>query len=223
MDAQHLDWFYSENVSLGLVKLSDDESRHLKVKRHYSDEKVAVFDGKGTIGVGIVVDKNKIKVEKIEEVEDDSNLTVATAVPKGDRFDFLLQKLTELNVSEIILMKTKHSVVIPGENKVERMKRIVLEACKQSKRAYLPKIRSLTDFSEVLKEKAENKMILDQTGKKLIATNKKTIVLIGPEGGFTTEEFASAENEGFVKASVGKNTLRIETAAIAAASVLNLF
>ncbi|MBN2420876.1 16S rRNA (uracil(1498)-N(3))-methyltransferase [Candidatus Woesearchaeota archaeon] len=221
MDFQKLDWFYSENVSLGVIKLSDDESRHLKVKRHYSDEKIVVFDGKGTIGVGNIVDKNKIKIEKIEEVADDSNLIVATAVPKGDRFDFLLQKLTELNVSEIILMKTKHSVVLPGENKIERMKRIVLEACKQSKRAFIPKIKELTNFDSVIKEKYENKIILMHGEEKLTQKSGKTLILIGPEGGFTSEEIVLAEKEGFVKASVGKNTLRIETAAIAATAILN--
>jgi 16S rRNA (uracil1498-N3)-methyltransferase len=124
-------------------------------------------------------------------------------------------------------MKTSHSVVLPKENKVERMKRIILEACKQSKRANLPKIRSLTDFNEIIKEKYENKIILDIEGKPLKdlvknenQTSKKTIVLIGPEGGLTDEEIKSAEKAGFVKASVGKNVLRIETAAIAAAAIV---
>ena len=219
MNTRHLDWFYSENIEKGTVRLSSDEARHLKVKRHYSDEQVCVFDGKGKIGIGKIVDKDKIEVSEIKEIQNDSFLTIASAVPKGERFDFMLQKLTELNVSTIIPMKTNRSVVIP--NKIERYKRILIEACKQCKRAWLPELRQVTDFNSVLKEKADVKIILDQEGKRLEAIKGKALVLVGPEGGFTEEELKEAEKAGFTKASIGKLTLRTETAAISAVAIIN--
>ncbi len=223
MDIRELDWFYAEVIpQKGILKLSADETRHLKVKRHYENEKIAVFDGKGTVAVAKLVGKDEIQIELVQKFQNEAFLTIATAVPKGERFDFLLQKLTELNVATIVPIKTKYSVVLPKEAKIERSNRILIEACKQSKRAWVPEIIQLTDFSSVLKEKVDVKLILYQNGEKLkeIPKNKKVLVLVGPEGGFTEEEIKAAEKAGFVKASVGRNVLRIETAAIAAAAII---
>lgn len=218
MNIQHLDWFYSGSVEKGTIRLSSDEARHLKVKRHYSNEQIAVFDGKGKVGIGKIIDGDKIEISEVKEFPKDDSFIIASAIPKGERFDFMLQKLTELNVSTIIPMKTKHSVVVPKN--IDRYKRILLEACKQCKRAWLPELREVTDFSSVLKEKADSKIILDQSGDKLKEIKGKTLVLIGPEGGFTEDEVKEAESKGFIKASISKNTLRTETAAIAVAAII---
>jgi 16S rRNA (uracil1498-N3)-methyltransferase len=217
MDIKKLDWFYAEHIEGKVVTLSDEELRHVKVKRDAS-EKIAVFDGKGTVGVGHLI-KDKVELESIQEFERDDSLVVASAVPKGDRFEWMLHKLTELNVSAIIPMKTRYSVVLPREKK-GRWQRILIEACKQCKRAWLPEVHELTDFNDVLKMKSDVKIILDQAGKPLTHSNKKTLVLVGPEGGFDKTEIEAAEKAGFVKASVGKNVLRIETAAVAAAAII---
>jgi len=228
MDTTKLDWFYAEDIVKGIVKLSSDESRHLKVKRHYKQESVAVFDGKGKVGAGKIIDDDKIEIFEIHEFpKNDSqcSLTIATAVPKGDKFEFMLQKLTELNVKTIIPMKTNRSVVLPKN--IERYKRILLEACKQSKRTRLPELTEITDFNEIIKEKYDNKIILlhgEEPLKEILKNLKgNTLVLVGPEGGFTDEELAEADKNRFIKASMGKLTLRIETAAIAAAAIINSF
>ncbi len=219
MDITKLDWFYCESIRRGIIRLSQDEARHLKVKRHYADERIAVFDGRGKVGAGKIVDKDQIEVSEIKEFPKEDFLTIASAVPKGEKFDFMLQKLTELNVSTIIPMKTRYSVVIPKN--IERYKRILIEACKQCKRAWIPELKNVTDFSSVLNEEANTKIILDQEGERLkeIPKDKKTLVLIGPEGGFTDEELKEAKSKGFVKTSISKNTLRAETAAIAISAV----
>ena len=218
MEVADLDWFYNENISKGIITLSSDEARHLKVKRHYENERVCVFDGKGKVGVGKIVDKDKVEISEVKEFPREDSLIIAAAVPKGERFDFMLQKLTELNVSIIIPMRTKNSVVLPKN--IARYKRILLEACKQCKRAWTPELKNLTEFSSVIKEKADNKLILDQGGSKLKEIKGKTLVLIGPEGGFTEEEIKDAESKGFVRVSISKNTLRTETAAIAIAAII---
>jgi hypothetical protein len=83
------------------------------------------------INISIPKPNNSIEILSILlSIFDFLSLTIATAVPKGDRLDFMLQKLTELNVSKIILMNTKRSVVMPRETKQERLKRILIEACK---------------------------------------------------------------------------------------------
>ncbi len=217
MDVRKLDWFYAEHIEGKVVTLSDEELRHVKVKRDAAD-KIAVFDGKGTVAVGNLV-KDKVHVDSLHEFPKDDSLIVATAVPKGDRWDWLLQKLTELNVATIIPMKTRYSVVLPKEKK-SRWQRILIEACKQSKRAWLPDVRDLMNFNDVLQEEGDVKIILDQNGKSLAPSHKKTLVLVGPEGGFDELELKDAEKSGFVKASVGKNVLRIETAAVAAAVII---
>ena len=221
MNIRHLDWFYAENIERGISKLSQNEARHLKVKRHYSDELVCIFDGKGKVGIGKIIDKDKIEVSEVREFPKEDSLTIAVAVPKGDRLDFMLQKLTELNVSTIILMNTKRSVVMPRETKQERLKRILIEACKQCRRAWVPELRNLTEFSSVIKEEADSKIILNQDGVKIKFGMGTTLVLVGPEGGFTEEEMKEAESNGFVKTSISKNTLRIETAAIGVAAIIN--
>ena len=222
MNIRKLDWFYVENIpDKGLVNLSSDESRHLKVKRHKEGDKICVFNGKGKIGICKVI-KNGIEIESIKEFPKDDFLTIATAVPKGERMDFLLQKLTELNVSRIIPLKTKYSIVEPKETKQKRWERIIMEASKQSKRAWLPEIKNLTNFSDVLKEKADVKILLSHGEKplNLPKSAKNVIVIIGPEGGLADEEINQAEKAGFVKASIGDLTLRIETAAMAAAAII---
>ncbi|MEK6886604.1 MAG: 16S rRNA (uracil(1498)-N(3))-methyltransferase, partial [Nanoarchaeota archaeon] len=143
MNIRNLDWFYAENVQKGVIRLSSDESRHIKVKRHYENEKVAVFDGKGKVGAGKIISKpnfgkakmgpsdrgqigDEIEIFEVHEFPKEESLTIAVAVPKGDRLDFMLQKLTELNVSTIMLMNTKRSIVMPRETKQERLKRILI-------------------------------------------------------------------------------------------------
>lgn len=116
-------------------------------------------------------------------------------------------------------MKTKNSVVIPKNT--ERLKRIIIESCKQSKRPWFPELIPVTDFNKIIKENYDNKFILNIDGGKLKKLSKgRTLVLVGPEGGFTEEELREAEKQEFVKTSISKNMLRIETAAIAIAAVI---
>jgi len=221
MDIHKLDWFYVTSFpDKGRITLDHEEARHLKVKRHHEDEKICIFDGKGKLAIATIAGKQVI-IEKTEFVENTASLTIAVSVPKGDRMDWMLQKLTELNVATIIPMKTKYSVVLPKEKKHNRWNRILIEACKQCKRAWIPEVKTLTNFDEIIKMKSDVKLILLQDGKSISKTNKDVLALIGPEGGFTEDEIASAEKNGFVKTNIAPLTLRIETAAIALASILN--
>ncbi len=216
-------WFYAPELpKQGTVVLDPEEVRHLKAQRIKQEENVSLFDGKGLGAIGKLVSEGKVELLETHEVpKSEFSLAIAVAVPKGDRADWMLQKLAELSVSTIIPLKTERSVVWPREAKQERWQRILIEACKQSKQAWLPELKPLSTIDEALQHTADLKLVLDQTGKPLreaIHTmSKTTLAFIGPEGGFTDAEKDLLGKAGCILASLGKHVLRIETAAIAIA------
>ena len=141
--------------------------------------------------------------------------------------DFIVQKCTELGVSEIIPVVSERSVA-KGE-KSGRWQKIAKEAAEQSGRALIPKISALTDFKSLLKKKNEFDLALipwelEKTNKlKAILQNsspKNIIILIGPEGGFSSQEIEQAKAAGFIPVSLGKRILRAETAGLAILSMI---
>jgi len=229
MNANEYPWFYAPELSgLGEVVLDPEEVRHMAAQRIKPEEKVSIFNGKCIVGIGTVDKEGHVLLQEVHEVpKSEFSLVIAVAVPKGERADWMLQKLCELGVSTIIPLKTERSVVLPRETKQERWQRILVEACKQSKQAWLPQLRPLSTIEEALQQKADLKLLLDQAGKhirEMLQTPAKSIIaFIGPEGGFTDEEKTLLQKSGCVPVSLGKNTLRIETAAMAVAVAHNLF
>lgn len=225
IDIKKLDWYYCENFAENkTIKLSSEESRHMKVKRNMPDEYVCVFDGNGKVGIGKIIDKEHIIIEEIQNFPERDYLTIAVAVPKGKRVDVLISKLTELGVDRIIPMKTAYSVVEPSLNKQERWKRILIESCKQCKRAFLPKLEKYSDFFTVSKMNYEFKIILDPYGESIhnfdTSIASHILAVIGPEGGFSADEIIETEKNMFVKIKLNDNILRVETAAIATAAAI---
>lgn len=222
-------WFYAPGLGRqGEVALDHEETRHMKAQRVKPEGKVSLFDGKGLVAVGQLVGEDKVKILETHEVpRSEPTLSIAVAVPKGDRADWMLQKLTELGVSTIIPLKCERSVVLPRETKQERWQRILVEACKQSKQAWVPELRQLSTIEEALKQDAQLKTVLDQAGKSfreaMQLMPKSILAFIGPEGDFTDEEKAALKTAGCVPLSLGKQILRVETAAIALAAAHNLF
>jgi 16S rRNA (uracil1498-N3)-methyltransferase len=222
-------WFYAPELpGQGEVSLDPEEARHMKAQRLKTEEKVSLFNGKGIVAIGTIAGEGKVKLIDAHEVpKSEKSLILAVAVPKGERADWMLQKLTELGVSTIIPLKTEHGVVLPREAKQERWQRILIEACKQSKQAWVPELRQLSTIEQALSHKADLLLLLDSAGKPirgLLQDVPKTVLaFVGPEGGFTDEEKQQLQKAGCVPASLGKSTLRIETAAIAIAAAHNLF
>lgn len=225
MNPNDYPWFFAlELAQKGEIVLNPEEVRHLKAQRLKTKDKVSIFDGKGKVAVAELVEEGKAKLLEAHEMpKNEFSLIIAVAVPKGDRADWMLQKLTELGVSTIIPIKTERAVVLPREAKQERWQRILIEACKQSKQAWIPSLRPLSTIDDALKEQAKLKILLDQAGKPILNVLQEkpesVLALIGPEGGFTGEEKARLQKAGCVPASLGKSILRIETAAIAIASI----
>ncbi len=222
-------WFYAPELpKSGEVALDPEEVRHMNAKRIKQEREGSIFKGKGLVGIGAIDTEGHVRLLETQEVPKSRfSLVIAAAVPKGERADWMFQKLTELGVSMIIPLKTEHAVVLPREAKQERWRRILIEACKQSKQAWLPELTPLSTIEQALKREAKLKLLLDSAGKPLKdilqSMPKSVLAFIGPEGGFTDEEKALLQRAECIPVSLGEQVLRIETAAMALAAAHNLF
>ena len=155
------------------------------------------------------------------------SLTLAVALPKGDRQKWLIEKLTELGVTRLIPLRTVRGVAAPTAAAIERLRRGVIEACKQCGRCQLLQIAEASTLESLgTQQPTAQRLLADPGGLPLAAavasTGSDLLAAIGPEGGFTVEEIATAEAAGFKRVSLGPHILRIETAAIAMAAAYRL-
>ena len=224
-------------VESGFVNLADSEAHHLvHVLRHQVNEIVELFSGDGLVASSriVAVRKRDVELEIINSkriLPSKQQLTIATAVPKGDRFDWLIEKLTELGATRLLPMTTSRSVVDPRSSKLEKLRQTVITACKQSGRNHLMEIASVKSFRDLIKDDAVNHQILvghpegipmDSILPEIERISRPLLVMIGPEGGFSTEEIQDAMTHGGKTIQLVENILRIETAAIAFAAKLLL-
>ncbi len=237
-----MDYFYSPlaNLKGDLIIISGEEYNHLThVMRKKIGDNIMISDGEGNAYQAIIINISKKQVEaKILEKythhnEPGRKLTLAVALLKNpSKYDFLVEKTVELGVHQIIPILTQRT--IPRSAKVERWQKLSIAAMKQSGRSYLPKVldpitfielvSTLGDYSEKfifhnLHYNNENTYSFN-TIHKLNLSN--TLILIGPEGGFTDEEIALALNAGYKIVSLGSRRLRTETAAIVASTIILL-
>ena len=157
-------------------------------------------------------------------------LVLATAVPKGDRARWLLEKATELGVDQWIPLQTEHSVVDPGAKRLDQLRLTVIAACKQCGRNRLLEISACRTWSELLAEFGGNPgfIVADPTGTPVWeavtsregAASGRVIGAVGPEGGFSSGELESARAARAAIVTLGPRLLRIETAGIVLATLL---
>lgn len=220
--------FQTETVTLNL-----EETRHLRdVLRLKENDKVQVFDGAGREFSCEIqnIGKKETQLKIVEQIspnapESSLDLTLAVALLKGEKFDLVVQKAVELGVIKLVPLNTKRADVKlkDAEKKVERWRKIALEACKQSGRAALMRIEMPSDFAKFI-ETADGVKILfaerDGTSFSAIEKTEKLTAIVGAEGGWETSEIEAARRKGFQIITLGGRILRAETAAIAAAAVL---
>ncbi len=211
-----------------LVVLSEEESKHCKVLRISIGDEIEVIDGKGKLWKAEIIEINKrhysvILKELLANERMLTDIILCVALPKKvARFEWLVEKVTEIGVTQIIPLMTKRTE--RNRINIERISKIIRSATKQSNRLVKPEILPLTTFSDVLKTEIETKMIAfceeGLIAKKRIAdilTNKTdSIILIGPEGDFTSEEIKLAMKNEFQPITLSQYRLRVETAAIVA-------
>ncbi|HKZ77051.1 MAG TPA: 16S rRNA (uracil(1498)-N(3))-methyltransferase [Pyrinomonadaceae bacterium] len=223
------------------VTLGEDETRHLRdVLRLADGDEVYVFNGVGREFQCTVarVERDSVQLSIIEEVaparpESPLTLTLAVALLKGEKFDLVLQKVTELGVSSIQPVITSLADVRlnnePDINrKLVRWKRIVMEAAKQCGRAVIPEVGGPRDFAHVIRsEERPALMFSERDGRSLLEVTKglpselsSMVALVGSEGGWTDNEIALAHEADWLVVTLGGRILRAETAAIAVAAIL---
>ncbi len=164
--------------------------------------------------------------EKLDEYNElHTDITVILALIKNDKFDFAVQKLTELGVNRIVPYIAKRSVVKPGKgnNKLDRIKKIAKEASEQSHRNKIPEICDYATFKDLKNYMSDlNLLAYEKETKSLkeLKNYKSITYIIGPEGGFEPKEVEDIINLGFDSVSLGKRILRAETASIFLASLI---
>ena len=210
------------------LALEGAEAHHLAhVLRLGPGAEVKVFNGQGREATAEVASVAKrtvlLRARSVVDVPDPAlEVIVAVAPPKGDRFRWLVEKATELGVSRVVPLLTQRTVVDPREGKLEKLRQIVIAACKQCGRNRLMEVSEPTPFVRLLAGASDEDRVLLHPGAGPGVHHDGTrplTLLIGPEGGFTDEEVEHAAGAGARIASLGTMILRTETAAIAAASV----
>lgn len=220
-------------VRPGTLPLDAAQSHHLRdVLRIEPGEAVEVFDNSGRKATAAVVGTHpvvELKVDQIATAAADFHLTIAAAVPKGDRADWMIEKLCELGVGTFIPLRTARSVVHPeGKGKTDRWDRIAVEAAKQSHRDGVLTINPLTDVRTLLPtiEQGTGYFCSTIAGANPLHSSfiiqHSSFLIIGPEGGWTADEEAAFVNAGLTPVTLGRTILRIETAAVLAAGLAML-
>lgn len=230
----------TEDITPTQIILHDDEHHHLsRVLRHKSGDRVWVTDGQGVMFSGTILEigKRRTIVEIDQQFrnygEEPFRLILAQALPKASRFEWLLEKGTEIGVAAFWPMVTQFSTVKSEKNNLVRWQRIIKAAVKQCGRSVLPAIEKPQSFGEIL-EKAgefEYRWIAHTPAPETVKMwsshqpiewqqGENGLLLIGPEGGFSEEEVEQAAQADFVFLDLGKRRLRSETAGIVAASLL---
>jgi 16S rRNA (uracil1498-N3)-methyltransferase len=215
----------------GPVRIEGPEVHHLAgVVRLRPGDPVCLFNGGGHEFPATVVACSRhfvdLEVLGMESPhrEISFHLEIAAPLPKGDRGQFMLEKLTELGVAAYVPLRTARSVVHPGEIRIEKLRRIVIEASKQCGRNALMQVAPLTEWTEYCScEGTPQIRILAHPGTTsdsnltTIPANQDMVLAVGPEGGFTEGELGAAQEHHWRFVSLGPRILRIETAAVALA------
>lgn len=222
------------NFSKRVVTLSADEARHLReVLRLKVGDEVQVFDGAGREFRAVVSQARRESAEleigdEIESPKSESplQLTLAVALLKGEKFDLVVQKGTELGVNRFIPLVTRYADIrlrdeADAAKRVARWQRIALEAAKQCGRSVVPEVNEPVQFESVIGENS-CLMFSERDGQALNTDLKaeNLTAIIGSEGGWSDEELEQARAANVAVVTLGGRVLRAETAAITAAVLL---
>ena len=227
------------------VTLDGDQAHHAaQVMMFEVGDSIILFDGQGTQATCEI---NAISRKRVELTIKDRNtadralsteLTMAVALPKKDRQKFLVEKLVELGVDRLIPVQAERSVAEANQKVIERIKKQVIEACKQCERNRLMQITEPMSFPQIAvwsdqhPQPARRWLADPYKGISIATVNQPTagdasnadqrqheLVVIGPEGGFSDREISVATGAGFQLLRIGPTILRVETAAIASAAI----
>jgi 16S rRNA (uracil1498-N3)-methyltransferase len=227
----------SFNASEQTVTLGPEETRHLRdVLRLKDSDEVYVFDGRGREFRCVVStckrDTAELRIEaEVEPAKPESQLqlNLCVALLKGEKFDLVVQKTTELGVTKITPLLTRYADIhlrdaTDATKRIARWQRIAVEAAKQSGRAFVPEISLPVSFEDVLDVDGLGVMFAERDGEALEhltqATPESITALVGSEGGWSDEEIETARARNFHVITLGGRILRAETAAITVTALI---
>ncbi|RPG76517.1 MAG: 16S rRNA (uracil(1498)-N(3))-methyltransferase [Euryarchaeota archaeon TMED85] len=221
------------------IEISDNKSHKISsVLRMKKGEKINIFDGKGNSQIMEIeeLSKDKISLRRIYSIvkkqKKQPEIILAISLVKLSRFEIAVEKTSELGVSKIIPLITENTndifVKRINDNRLDRMKNISISASEQCGNDFISEIKSPLTLEQIMSLNDEDTgLVLFYENLKEMKNNsidikkfKKIIVLIGPEGGFSDEEFQNLQNKSIVL-SLGEHILRTETAAICAIHEIN--
>lgn len=227
--------FYTPDIDT-CPELPEEEAGHcLRVLRLGVGDEVMLTDGKGFFYKAVIsaATGKRCQVKVVEKIEQEKfwkgHLHLAMAPTKNmDRIEWFAEKATEIGFDELSFLNCRFS-----ERKViktERIEKIVVSAMKQSLKARKPIVNEMTDFAKFMQRDFQGQKFIAHCYegekpllKEVLNPGEDALVLIGPEGDFSSEEVQKAEALGFQPISLGKSRLRTETAALVAVHMMNLF
>ncbi|NBX12057.1 MAG: 16S rRNA (uracil(1498)-N(3))-methyltransferase [Chitinophagaceae bacterium] len=221
-------------TSLTAVTLDEENSKHaIQVLRLKNGNSIELTDGKGQLATASIIDDHRkhcqVQVQHIQSIPRPARqITLAISLLKNrNRFEWLLEKVTELGVSSIIPLLCERTE--KESARLDRMQSILQSALLQSRQAWLPELAAPQEFRTIEKWKLQDgdhfiatcSEVVKQPLSTLATTCKKNVLIcIGPEGDFTDNELEIAAENNFVSVSLGSSRLRTETAGIVAVSLL---
>ncbi|HKA37144.1 MAG TPA: RsmE family RNA methyltransferase [Thermoanaerobaculia bacterium] len=206
------------------ARLSGEETAHARARRLRRGDPVTLLDGSGRVARAVLTRLDsggaEVAVEEIIEArKEEFRIELLVAGLRAERLAWIAEKAAELGVAELRIVETARTQSFRGTSKVlERLARVGREAAKQSESDRWPRCSGPVSFAGVLAEENPHRLILDPSGAPFPSKLPPgpVRVLVGPEGGWTSEELASAASRGWTAASLPAGKLRAETAAIAA-------
>jgi 16S rRNA (uracil1498-N3)-methyltransferase len=219
-----------------IIKIYERETIHkLKnVLRLEQGNAIEIFDGEGHEYSYDLIEIKKnvlsLKKNKLKRKQElpKKKITLGFPLVKEEKADFILQKATELGVSTFSPFISERSLgAKPSPSKIERWKRIIIEASRQSQRLWLPALNEISSFNDLCKAPFRFKFVASIKGRSLedlvSCDISDALIIVGPEGDFSEAEYEYLKKEDFRFTKISENILRTETAAIFSAGLLSYY
>ncbi len=227
--------FYAPRIEHGFAHLEEEESRHLlTVLRRKVGDRLQLTDGRGSLYEGEIADvgKRHVSIRLLTTMpappERTARLHLAIAPTKQmERLEWCLEKATEIGVDDITLLHCQRSE--RDTVRLDRLEKVLVSAMKQSLRAWLPQLHGLVPFRQLVVSASENQKRIAWCAasplphlRTTLTAGQSTLIAIGPEGDFSPEEVALAQQHGFTGVGLGTARLRTETAGVLSVAAFNL-
>jgi 16S rRNA (uracil1498-N3)-methyltransferase len=230
--------FFVSEVSRGRAELRGDDARHLtRVLRVEAGQRYEISDNRNVYLAEVAAARKDFVdfriLEKVEESASVVSIALLVSLVKFDRFEWILEKATELDVAMIVPVEAERSergLEKAVAKRIERWRRILLESSQQARRAVLPELLEPLPFEKAIQRQSAHRFLLDERADATPLLDSvleqrsgpdEVALLTGPEGGWTDHERDRAAVAGWAPVSLGPRILRAETAVIGALAVVN--